>query len=84
MKEEIITIAILTKLLPTNIVASSFSGAERSFNANNEELFLLSLSSSNSLGSKEKKATSEPEISAEMISNKTRTRSPIRASGLKG
>ena len=68
------TIAILIKLLATRIVANSFFG----FSNNNltRWRFLLSFSSSKSVGVNENKATSAPEMSAEQA-NKTRTNTPV-------
>ena len=78
------TMAMLIKLFPTRMDANSCSGSERSFNIRCADRFLLDLSASMSLGSSEKRATSEPETSAERPSSTTNTRSPERALTVKG
>lgn len=68
------TIPTLTKLLEMRMVANRWSGSSRSSN-----IFCwrgsLSSISSRSAGVMEKKATSDPEISADKSSNKARTKS---------
>lgn len=78
------TMAMFTKLFPTRMEARSCSGLESSFSMSCAERFLFDLSDSISLGSSEKRATSEPEIRAESPSSNTNTRSPERALTVKG
>jgi|TARA_X000000950_G_scaffold243800_1_gene299485 hypothetical protein len=63
-----ITMAILMKLFEINIVASNLLGLSRSESI--LDINLLSFSSGMSDLSKEKKATSEPDVRADKIRNK--------------
>ena len=78
------TMAMLTKLFPTRIEASSCSGSERSFSISCAERFLFDLSESISFGSSENKATSDPEIIAESARKIINTKSPDRTLNVKG
>ena len=78
------TMAMLTKLFPTRMEARSCSGLASSLRISWAERFLLDLSDSISLGSRENSATSEPEINAESPSKSNNTRSPERALTVKG
>ena len=68
MEANKITMAILMKLFEINIVASNLLGLSRSESI--LDINLLSFSSGISDLSKEKKATSEPDVRADKIRNK--------------
>ena len=78
------TMAIFTKLFPTRSAARSCSGSVNSLITMPAERFLFDLSSLISLGSSEKSATSDPEISAERVSRAIIIIKPARVSDVKG
>ena len=79
-KVESITMPTFTKLLVIRMVAKSFSGFSKRLITLNPFPSLSSNSSFLFEGDSEKKATSEPEINAELINNITTMNKPIRLS----
>ena len=77
------TMEILAKLLPTKMAASNCSGSDNNLMTNPAERFLFSLRSLISFGSSEKRATSDPEIRAEIVSNPIKIIIPVRVSEVK-
>ena len=77
IKVDNITIAIFTKLLAISIVANNFLGLVSKSKTLVALGFFSEFKDSLSLASMEKKATSEPETSAELISKITITASAI-------
>ena len=71
------TTAILTVLFATRMVLSSFSGLLYSFKTARAFLLLLLLNFSISSGRNEKKATSEPDMTADPKRSKISTRNPV-------
>ena len=71
-----IMMATLTKLLAINIIANNSFGFSSSFIAVSDALELVFSSSSLSAGPNEKKATSEPETNADMISKINKITNP--------
>lgn len=78
--DDSITIPTLTKLLETNIVPNNFLGSLTSLIIFLDILLSLSLSFLILADFREKKATSEPEISAEAAINITNMTNPINIS----
>lgn len=76
------TMAILTKLLATKIVASKRSGALNNFKAIRFNFESVALSISICVGVNEKKATSLPDTKPERRSNNTITSKPIITPGV--
>ena len=71
------TIAMFTKLFPTNKAARSCSGSDNSLITKPADRFLFDFRSLISFGSSEKSATSDPEIRAEMASKTITIKKPV-------
>ena len=83
MFDEMITMQILTKLLVTNMVANNLSTSAKSDRIWLSRASAFSRICCNSLGVREKKATSEPDTKAE-IKSRINITTPIMAiSGVK-
>jgi len=78
---ERITIPTFTKLLTMSIVANRCSGFFNNFKTSILFLLFFVLSLSRLIGEREKKATSEPETSAELINNRIIIDSPKKFAG---
>ncbi len=84
MKVEMMTIPTLMKLLLIRIVASRRSGLASNFSTRRDALVCMCDSLLRCPGFREKKATSEPDITAEPMSRITMTTIPVMIPGVIG